>query len=285
MNSTVLASPPSWRLLRFAGRPRVAWLALAAYALVALLAPWWAGDPAALNVTARLRPPSEAAWFGTDQLGRDIFARTLVGTRVSLVVGLSVAASATAIGLAIGLAAGYFRRLDNVLMRINDGLMAIPGILLAIALVAVLGSTVLNVVVAIMIPEVPRMARLVRSVVLTVRDYAYVDAAVTLCTPVHRILWRHILPSTVGPLTVQATYICASAIITESVLSFIGAGVPASVVSWGNMMADGRQLFEIAPWVIFFPAVALSGLVLLVNLLGDTLRERLDPRLSRRVMS
>ena len=250
---------------------------------LALLAPLFAGDPLSMTPALRLRPPSAEFWFGTDHLGRDLFARTLYGAQISLLVGLSVAAFSITVGLVIGLLAGYYRRVDAVVMRLMDGLMAIPAILLAIALVALTQASVFIVIVAITIPEVPRVVRLVRSVVLGVREAPYVEAAVAGGTRTFKIIIRHILPNTIAPLIVQSTYICASAILIESALSFLGAGTPPDVPTWGNMIAQSRLYLGPAPWTIFFPGIALAVIVLAVNLLGDGLRDRLDPRLARRM--
>ncbi len=252
-------------------------------ALVGIFAPLLATDPLALKPIERLRPPSQQNWFGTDHLGRDVYARTVYGTRISLTVGLAVATFSTVIGLAIGLVAGYIRIVDAILMRIMDGLMAIPGILFAIALMALVGSSVENVIIAITVPEVPRVVRLVRAVVLTIREMPYVEAAVSVGTRLPKILVRHILPNTVAPLIVQATYVCASAMIVEALLSFLGAGTPPEIPSWGNMMAEGRVYFQIKPWMLFFPGVCLALMVLTVNVLGDGLRDTLDPRIARRM--
>ncbi len=250
---------------------------------LALAAPLVAGDPIGFNPVNRLKPPSAAFWFGTDNLGRDVYARTVFGSRVSLLVGFSVAIVSILCGTVLGLVAGFLRTIDAVLMRLMDGLMAIPSILLAIALVALTRGGVGIVIIAIAIPEVPRVVRLVRSVVLTVREQPYIDAAIASGTRVHRILFRHILPNTVPPLIVQATYIVASAILTEAGLSFLGAGVPPEIPTWGNMIAGGRLYFQVAPWPIFFPGICLAVVVLAVNLLGDGLRDRLDPRIRRRM--
>lgn len=250
---------------------------------LALLAPTFAGDPLSMTPAQRLRPPSAEFWFGTDHLGRDLFARTLYGAQISLLVGLAVACFSIIVGLVIGLLAGYYRRVDAVVMRLMDGLMAIPAILLAIALVALTKASVFIVIVAITIPEVPRVVRLVRSVVLGVREAPYVEAAVAGGTRTTKIIIRHILPNTIAPLIVQSTYICASAILIESALSFLGAGTPPDVPTWGNMIAQSRLYLGPAPWTIFFPGVALAVVVLAVNLLGDGLRDRLDPRLARRM--
>jgi len=257
---------------------------LAAVIAGALLAPLlFTVDPVALNPAVRLRAPSAALWFGSDMYGRDIYSRSIYGARVSLAVGLCVAALGVAIGLAIGLVAGYLRWVDAVVMRIMDGLMAIPGVLLAIALVALAGASLSSVVIAITVPEIPRVVRLVRSVVLGIREEPYVEAAIALGTRVPKILLRHILPNTLAPLIVHGTYVCASAIITEAILSFLGAGIPPEIPSWGNIMAEGRIYFQIAPWIIFFPGLLLALTVLAVNILGDGLRDTLDPKLARRL--
>lgn len=249
---------------------------------LAIAAPWLGTvDPTALAPIKRNREPSLQYWFGTDALGRDIYSRVLYGARVSLIVGFAVALLASLSGLAIGLISGTFRRTDAIIMRIMDGLMSIPPILLAIALMALTRASVENVVMAITIAEIPRVSRLVRGVVLTLREQPYVDAAISCGCRMPMLIWRHILPNTLAPLMVQATYICASAMITESILSFIGAGVPPITPSWGNIMADGRTLFQIKPYIIFFPAIFLSLTVLAVNLVGDGFRDLLDPRKSK----
>jgi peptide/nickel transport system permease protein len=258
-------------------------LLLAALAALALLAPWLTADPFKQAPINRLRPPSERFWFGTDQFGRDVFARTIHGARVSLVVGISVALVSSALGLALGLMCGYFRRIDGVVMRVMDGLMAIPSILLAIALITLTRPGLGIVIAAIVIPEVPRVVRVVRSVVLTIRSQPYIESAIAGGTRNFKLLARHILPNTVGPLIVQATYVCASAMLIEAGLSFLGAGVPPEIPSWGNIIAQGRTFFQIAPWTILIPGAFLALTVLAVNLLGDGLRDRLDPRLARRM--
>ncbi len=251
-------------------------------ALMAIAAPLIAThDPMKLNPLERLKPPSAAHWFGTDHLGRDVFSRTIYGARVSLIVGFSIAAIACAIGLVIGLVSGFIRVLDPIVMRVMDGLMAIPAILLAIAIVGVTRAGIWAVIVAVTIPEVPRVVRLVRSIVLTLREQLFVDAAVSLGAKLPRILFVHIMPNTMAPLIVQASYVCASAIIIEAILSFLGAGTPPAIPSWGNMMAEGRTYVLVGWWLLFFPGVFLSFVVLSVNLLGDGLREPLDPRLRR----
>ena len=252
--------------------------------MIAMLAPYLGTtDPTALAPARRLRPPSAAYWFGTDMLGRDVYSRVLYGTRVSLVVGFAVALLAAVIGLGIGLVAGFVRWSDALIMRIMDGLMSIPSILLAIALMALTRGSVRNVVIAITISEIPRVARLIRGVVLSLREQPYIEAAIACGTRTPRLILRHILPNTLAPLSVQATYICASAMITEAILSFIGAGTPPTVPSWGNIMAEGRALWQIKPSIVFFPAIFLLLTVLGVNLLGDGLRDALDPRRALRL--
>jgi len=256
---------------------------LVAMTLLAVLAPYIAVDPIEINPIQRLRPPSIEHLFGTDNLGRDIFSRTLYGGRISLTVGLSVAFFTSLIGLVIGLVSGYLRAVDAVMMRIMDGLMAIPEILLAVSLMAISSASIKNVIIAITIPEVPRMARLVRSIVITVREQPFIEAAVSIGTGLPKILFRHVLPNTIAPMLVTATYAFASAVITESLLGFIGAGTPPEIPSWGNIMADGRTYFEIGSWIIFFPGAFLTLTVLAVNIMGDGLRDMLDPRLSRQM--
>ena len=294
MAEIALAAPapasvsPTWLRFKDAFRRHptaiVGGVVLLAMILVAIFAPWLASaDPQATVPSLRLKPPSETSWFGTDMLGRDVYSRVIYGSRISLEVGLAVALLSTALGLAIGLVTGYLRWVDAIVMRIMDGLMSIPPVLLAIALMALTKASVGNVIVAITLAEIPRVVRLVRSLVLTLREQPYVEAAVAAGTSLPRILVRHILPNTTAPLLVQATYVCASAMITEAILSFIGAGTPPNIPSWGNIMAEARSLFQIAGYLIFFPAIFLSITVLAVNLLGDGMRDALDPRLARRM--
>jgi peptide/nickel transport system permease protein len=251
--------------------------------ICSIFAPLISGDPNFIDVFSRMKPPSADYWFGTDMLGRDIYNRTVYGGRVSLWVGLSVASLSTLIGLVIGLASGYWRQIDTVVMRTMDGIMAIPGILFAMALVALTEASIGNVIFAITVVETPRVVRLVRSVVLTLREQPYVDAAVTVGSGAFKIMFRHILPNTMAPLIVQATFICAQAILIEAALSFLGVGTPSEVPTWGNIISEGRLVFQIAPWNILFPGIALSLTVLSMNLLGDGLRDTLDPRLARRM--
>jgi peptide/nickel transport system permease protein len=270
---------------------------LALLIAVAMLAPMLGTlDPKAIDPASRNRLPgavitirrddgstaTRTALMGTDTLGRDVYSRVLYGTRVSLVVGISVALISSAIGLAIGLVAGYLRPVDAVLMRIMDGLMAIPGILLAIGLISVWGAGLVTVILAIAVPEIPRVVRLIRSIVLTVRSEPYVEAAIAAGTPVPLILVRHVMPSTVAPLIVQGTFVCGSAILIEAILSFLGIGIPTEIPTWGNIMSEGRTLFRIYPHTILFPGIFVAVTVLAVNMLGDGLRDTLDPRMTSR---
>ena len=251
---------------------------------MALLAPYLGTkDPTALAPARRTREPSALYWFGTDMLGRDVYSRVVYGARISLLVGFSVSFLAAVMGTTIGMISGFFRRADVIVMRFMDGLMSIPPILLAIALMALTRASVQNVIIAISIAEFPRVSRLVRGVVLSLREQPYVEAAIASGTRVPVIIWKHILPNTLAPLMVQATFICASAMITEATLSFIGAGTPPIIPSWGNIMAEGRALWQVKPYIVFFPAIFLSITVLSVNLLGDGLRDALDPRLAKRL--
>ena len=292
MATAVLSAPssvsPNWQRFRDALRRHptaiVGAVVLVAMVLIALLAPWLATvDPQALSPIQRLRQPSTEHWFGTDMLGRDVYSRVIYGSRISLTVGVAVATLSIGIGLAIGLVTGFIRWIDAVVMRVMDGLMSIPSVLLAIALMALTKASVGNVILAITLAEVPRVVRLVRSLVLSLREQPYVEAATAAGTNLPLILLRHILPNTLAPLLVQGTYICASAMITEAILSFIGAGTPPNVPSWGNIMAEARSMFQLASYLIFFPGIFLSLTVLAVNLLGDGMRDALDPRLARRM--
>ena len=279
---------PTWQRFKDALRRHPTAIAgaivLLAMILVALAAPWLGtSDPLSVSPIRRLRPPGDQYWFGTDMLGRDVYSRVIYGARVSLAVGLAVALLSTAIGLTIGLVTGFVRWLDAVLMRVMDGLMSIPSVLLAIALISLTTASLRNVILAITITEIPRVVRLVRALVLTLREQPYIDAAVASGTRLPTILLRHILPNTLAPLLVQATYICASAMITEAILSFIGAGTPPNIPSWGNIMAEARSLIQVAGTILLFPGIFLSLTVLSVNLLGDGLRDALDPRLARRI--
>ena len=289
LSSSVSIVPPTnagrgRRLLAFCGRHRLLAFSAAVFLLlvmVALLAPYLLGDPRTLNPVQRLRPPSAEHWFGTDHLGRSVFVRTVYGTRVSLAVGVAGAIATTLVGVAIGLVAGFLKRWDSVLMRAMDAVMAIPGVLLAIALMSLFGSDLRTVIVAISIPEIPRMARLVRGLTLSVRAQPYVQAAITNGARLPRLLLRHVLPNVSAAVLVQATYVFASAMILEAVLSFLGAGTPPDIPSWGSMLAEGRSYLQRAPWILAFPGLCLALLVLLVNVSGDAARDLLDPRLTR----
>lgn len=261
----------------------VATLLLTVVVLAAILAPWVVPhDPVRLTPSVRLKPPSELYWLGTDAFGRDLFSRIVYGGRISLVVGVGAAIFAVAAGLVLGLAAGYIRWLDAVLMRMVDGLMAIPNILLAIAIVSLWGASLWTVLVAITIPEVPRVVRLVRSVVLSAREEPYVEAAIAAGSSTFLIMRRHLLPNTIAPLIIQGTYICASAILTEAILSFLGAGINPETPSWGNIMAEGRIYFQINPGIVLWPGLVVSVAILSINLLGDAVRDALDPRMAQR---
>jgi len=252
--------------------------------LMALFAPYLGTvDPQALSPIRRLRWPSAQYWFGTDMLGRDVYSRTIYGARVSLTVGISVALLASGFGLAIGLVTGFSRWTDAIVMRIMDGLMSIPSILIAIALMALTRASMENVIIAITVAEVPRATRLVRGIVLTLRELPFVEAAHASGTSFFRILWRHILPNTLPPLLVNGSFVAAAAMIIEAALSFLGAGTPPNIPSWGNIMAEGRSLFQVAYYIVLFPGAFLSLTVLAINLLGDGLRDALDPRLARRM--
>jgi peptide/nickel transport system permease protein len=257
-------------------------IGLAAIILLAVFAPLIAThDPVAINPGARLRPPSDTWLFGSDPFGRDVFSRVISGGRVSLAVGIGVAALSVCLGLAIGMIAGFNRVADAVLMRIMDGMMAIPGILLAVALVAIVKPSITTVVVAIAIPEVPRVVRLVRSVVLSIREQPYIEAARLSGVRFPGLLIRHVLPNTIAPLIVQASFVCASAILSEAYLSFLGLGIPPTTPSWGSVISEGRNVVQLAFWVVLYPSLFLGATVLFINLIGDGLRDMLDPRLAR----
>jgi peptide/nickel transport system permease protein len=244
-----------------------------------VLAPvWWTGDPQQMRPIQRLQPPSAAHWFGSDHFGRDVYTRTLYGARVSLVVGACVSLVSLALGTALGLVIGFYRRLDTVMMRVMDGLMAIPAILLALALMAMMRGSVRNVIIALVIPEIPRVIRVVRASVLSLREHTMVEAARALGVGTPRILVRYILPALVAPLVVQATYMGASAILFEAYLSFLGAGTPPHIPSWGNIMAEGKTYVQLAFWIILFPGMFLALTVLAINLVGDGLRDLLNVR-------
>lgn len=282
LDPRLAASGSWWHALKSSPLCMSALIVLAAIAAMSLLAPLVAlHDPSDIAPAMRLRPPSDTFLLGTDSYGRDLFARIVYGGRISLAIGLGAAAVAVTAGLALGLIAGYFDRIDAIIMRAMDGIMAIPNVLLAIAVVALWGGNLPAVLLAITIPEIPRVTRLVRSVVLSAKEEPYVEAAVALGTPSTKILWRHLMPNAIGPLIVQGTYICASAILLESILSFLGAGIDPEIPTWGNIMADGRMYFQIRPSLILWPALPLSLTILSINILGDAARDWLDPQTAR----
>lgn len=275
---------PRFRWIRKHPTLIIGGLLLIAIAALSIAAPWIATfDPQDIDPLARLQFPSAEHWFGTDALGRDVFSRAVWGGRVSMIVGLAVGIFATAVGVLLGLVAGFVPWADGFLMRVMDGLMAIPGILLAIALMAVTRASLTTVIVAIAIPEIPRVVRLVRSLALTLREQLYVEAAHAVGTRLPVILARHVLPNMVAPLIVQATFVAAAAVLTEAALSFLGVGIPAETPSWGNIMAEGRNFVAVAFHIILYPGILLAATVLAINLLGDGLRDALDPRLAQQL--
>ena len=256
---------------------------LALVVISAIFAPWLSPhDPLLLAPAQRLKPASAEFLLGTDSFGRDVLTRILYGGRISLVIGIGAAVFSVGIGLLIGLISGFFKWVDAILMRVMDGLMAMPSVLLAIAVVSLSGASIMTVMIAITIPEIPRVARLVRAVVLTAREEPYVEAAISVGSSLPKIMWRHLMPNTVAPLIVQGTYVCASAILTEAILSFLGAGINPEIPTWGNMMAEGRAYFQIKPSLIFWPGLLLSIAILSINLIGDAARDALDPRMKQR---
>lgn len=278
--------PPrlKWRWLRKNPTLVLGVVLLVLVALVAIGAPWLAThDPEDIDPSARLEAPSTEHRFGTDALGRDVYSRALLGGRISLVVGCTVAALATVFGVVLGMVAGFMRRADGPVMRVMDGLMAIPGILLAIALMAVTRASLTTVIVAITVPEIPRVVRLVRSLSLTLREQLFVEAAHAVGTRLPALLWRHVLPNMLAPLMVQATFVAASAVLIEASLSFLGVGIPAQTPSWGNMMAEGRNVVAVAFHIILYPGILLAVTVLSINMVGDGLRDAVDPRLARQL--
>jgi peptide/nickel transport system permease protein len=297
-SASVVRHQSAWQRVRRNGAVRFGGIVLVLLVLVALAAPWLGTvDPSLFDPASRdLKPGARGEittlegetlahvfWMGSDSFGRDIYSRVIYGTRVSLIVGVATAIVALAFGILLGLSAGYLRWLDGPLMRVMDGLMAIPAILIAIALVAMWRGSLATVVIAIAIPEIPRVTRLVRSLVLSIREEPYVEAAISVGTPTWKIMQRHILPNTIAPLIVQGTFICASGILVEAILSFLGVGLPPEIPTWGNVMAEGRAQFNQHPHNIFFPGVFLAATVLAVNILGDGLRDTLDPKMAKRV--
>lgn len=263
--------------------PIIAAAVLIILVVMTLISPWIVPhDPMTMDALQRLKPPSETYALGTDGYGRDLLSRVLMGGRVSLLIGIGAAIVSIFLGLIIGLIAGFSRVADAIIMRVMDSLMAIPSILLAIALIALNGASIGSVLAAITIPEIPRVVRLVRSIVLSAREEPYIEAALSLGSSIPKIIWQHLMPNTLAPLTVQATYVCASAILTEAILSFLGAGISTEIPTWGNIMAEGRLYFQLKPSLIFWPGLLLSLCILSINLLGDTARDLLDPRLKKR---
>jgi len=296
-SASIVAQRTAWQRARAHTSVRVGGGVLLVLVVIALLAPWLGTvDPSLFDPASRDLLPGQVGdittlegetlkhrfLMGSDSFGRDIHSRVIYGTQVSLIVGVCTAVLALALGIVLGLVSGFVRWLDGTLMRVMDGLMAIPAILIAIALVAMWRGSLLTVVVAIAIPEIPRVTRLVRSLVLTIREEPYVEAAIALGTPTWKIMWRHILPNTIAPLIVQGTFICAAGILTEAILSFLGVGLPPEIPTWGNVMAEGRAQFNQYPHNIFFPGIFLAVTVLAVNMLGDGLRDTLDPKMARR---
>ncbi len=297
-SADVRVTETAWQRVRKNWSVRIGGVVLALLVLISVSAPWLGTvDPTLFDAASRDLVPGKAGeittldgeilkhkfWFGSDSFGRDIYSRVMYGTRISLIVGLLAALLSLAFGIVCGLSAGYLRWLDGILMRFMDGLMAIPAILIAIALVAMWRGSLTTVIIAIAIPEIPRVTRLVRSLVLSIREEPYVEAAVALGTPTWKIMFGHILPNTIAPLVVQGTYICAAAILVEAILSFLGVGLPPDIPTWGNIMAEGRPQFNQYPHNIFIPGVFLAITVLAVNILGDGLRDTLDPKMAKRV--
>ena len=297
-SASIVTQRTAWQRVKANLSVRIGGGVIALLVLISVLAPWLGTvDPTLFDPASRDLLPGQVGeittlegetlkhrfLMGSDSFGRDIHSRVIYGTQVSLIVGVCTAVLALALGIVLGLVSGFVRWLDGFLMRIMDGLMAIPAILIAIALVAMWRGSLLTVVVAIAIPEIPRVTRLVRSLVLSIREEPYVEAAISLGTPTWKIMWRHILPNTVAPLVVQGTFICASGILVEAILSFLGVGLPPDIPTWGNVMAEGRAQFNEYPHNIFFPGIFLAVTVLAVNILGDGLRDTLDPKMAKRV--
>ena len=296
-SAAVIRQESAWHRARRSWSVRIGGGVLLALLIIAIAAPWLGTvDPTLFDAGSRDLTPGQSGEIttldgdsikhtfimGSDSFGRDIYSRVLFGTRVSLLVGAFSAVVALSFGILLGLVSGYVRWLDGILMRVMDGVMAIPAILIAIALVAMWRASLTSVIIAIAIPEIPRVTRLVRSLVLTIREEPYVEAAVSLGTPAWKIMFSHILPNTVAPLLVQGTYICAFGILVEAILSFLGVGLPPDIPTWGNIMAEGRVQFVTYPHNVFFPGTFLAATVLAVNILGDGLRDTLDPKMARR---
>ncbi|ALM83428.1 ABC transporter permease [Bordetella sp. N] len=279
------ARPRSALRANFGSGPVLAACTVLAIIILAALAANLLGlaDPLAINPMERLKSFSAAHWFGTDAYGRDVLSRVIYGARNSLIIGAGTTVAALIPGLLLGVIAGYFRAADMVIMRILDGIMSIPSILLAIAFVAVTGASLTTVLIAIAVPEFPRVVRLVRGLILTLREEPYVEAAISLGTPTPMLMLRHLVPNTVAPLIVQGTFIFASAILSEAVMSFLGVGMPPEIPSWGNIIAEGRMYFQLKPELILLPGAFLALTVLSVNLMGDAMRDALDPKMAKRV--
>ena len=273
-------SGPGWLVLVTRRKTTLVGAVLMAVMLgLGILAPLIGGDPAHMDVAGRLAAPGRAHWFGTDDVGRDVWSRVVYGARLSLLVGISVVALSFLLGVLCGVIAGYYRRLDNVVMRVMDGLMAFPAIVLAIALMAALGPSVVNVIVAIGVVYAPRVARVVRGSVLVIRETAYVEAARALGASDLTLIARHVLPNCLSPVIVQGSFVFAAAVLTEAALSFLGVGVPPYVPSWGVILAEGRLYIQQAPWLVLYPGAAIMLTIFGLNLLGDGLRDLLDPKI------
>ncbi|MFN5132121.1 MAG: ABC transporter permease [Burkholderiales bacterium] len=296
--ASVRPQQSAWQRMRANGSVRFGAIFLFILIFISFCAPWLGTvDPTLFDAASRDLLPGQFGeimtlegevlkhqfLMGSDSFGRDIYSRVIYGTQVSLLVGLLTALASLALGIVFGLLSGYIRWVDSVVMRVMDGLMAIPSILIAIALVALWRGSITTVIIAITIPEIPRVTRLVRSLVLSIREEPYVEAAIAIGTPTWRIMLFHILPNTVAPLVVQGTYICAAAILVEAILSFLGVGLPPDIPTWGNIMAEGRPQFIQYPHNIFFPGIFLAITVLAVNILGDGLRDTLDPKMAKRL--
>jgi peptide/nickel transport system permease protein len=271
---------PRWLVLLARRKITLAGAVLMAITLViGVLAPLIAADPMRMEVSARLAAPSRTHWFGTDDVGRDVYSRVVYGARLSVLIGAAVVVFSFVVGITCGLTAGYYRRLDNPVMRVMDGLMAFPAIVLAIALMASLGPSVVNVIVAIGVVYSPRVARVVRGSVLVIRETSYVEAARALGAADLPLLGRHVLPNCLSPVIVQGSFVFAAAVLTEAALSFLGVGVPPYVPSWGNILAEGRLYMQQAPWLVLYPGAAIMLTILGLNLFGDGLRDLLDPKI------
>jgi peptide/nickel transport system permease protein len=271
---------PGWVVLLTRRKTTLIGLVLMAFMLaLGLLAPLIAGDPGHMDVAGRLAAPGRAHWLGTDDVGRDVWSRVVYGARLSLLVGVAVVVLSFLVGVVCGVVAGYYRRLDNAVMRVMDGLMAFPAIVLAIALMAALGPSVVNVIVAIAVVYSPRVARVVRGSVLVIRETSYVEAARALGAADLTLIGRHVLPNCLSPVIVQGSFVFAAAVLTEAALSFLGVGVPPYVPSWGVILAEGRLYIQQAPWLVIYPGVAIMLTIFGLNLFGDGLRDLLDPKI------